>query len=407
MAKLKKKYENQHEKISNLINEGLGTEPDPISLTSSSIILENIIQFNPELPQEYRIGYINKARIASKQSTNIVDDFLLKLTNQETEYLSKKITGYYLLTQISIPNNYNIKIKRINNCVININPSPSSLPGKMIPEREKILDKAKKNITGTLPSAGYSYVKVTVKARCPYDAYHKSMDSLNFFRGIWNLSDKFGENKLHMSIPKTPLNRIVLGPIHTIHDSDFNLPPDDVYWYEPVSIPQQNTSIDINKMVKEEKFIRDNIAKGKRKKEIMDIFIKYALSMDSTIWEDSYLKLSVLLEKLTGSDQTKKIIKRASFLYRREDYILLKLEYLRDYRNSLSHTNYIKNTQLKIDNIIMLRKIIERLINYHIRIGNRFKTMGEACDFLDLATDKKELSNVIANINLAKKIFRF
>jgi hypothetical protein len=81
----------------------------------------------------------------------------------------------------------------------------------------------------------YSVVCVKVSAKSTYSAYVRALTALDVLRGIWNwIINCRTDMTLQIGgvCEFKPINRIRLGPVHTVHLPDGSLATKE-WWYQP------------------------------------------------------------------------------------------------------------------------------------------------------------------------------
>ena len=370
------------------------------------ILLGGMLELNKHVPD------IEKKRIRIKACFNAPDgkitkDNLLKYINKlESEYLSQPIIEFRLLTGISLSRHINVPLHRINGASISINPKLSK---RMMSQRAQSLESAKRSIIGSYPHS-YADVLVTVKARSPHEAAQSALDSLDFLRGMWN----FSENRRLItrnsySGKQKPVNSILLAPIHTLHLQDGS-PASESWWYEPNYLEPTalfTRQAEFDEVLKFTQSFRKHLSRSHYQSELIAITLRYARALDTRDLNDAFLKLWGVLETLTGTGlgntTYKEVVRRAAFIvpHRDYDYSLQVLTYLKDFRNKFVHAGSESD---EIESLLfLLKRYVEFLLEFHLGNGFRFKSIIDACEFMDLPSGKKILNQRIKVLNFAKK----
>lgn len=102
---------------------------------------------------------------------------------------------------------------------------------KTLNTRAKIILNAQSTIAGDMPSF-YAPISVTVSARSSNEAGTKALDDLDLLRGIWNLFNNRRHTIRISSGVRSPVNAMILGPVHTLHKMNGEHAT-DAWWYEP------------------------------------------------------------------------------------------------------------------------------------------------------------------------------
>ena len=126
--------------------------------------------------------------------------------------------------------------------------------------------------------------------------------------------------------------------------------------------------------------------------------VRYARALDLEDHDLAIQKLWSLMEFLTdtGLASYDKTVRRVKFLYVDVAYKGQVLEHLRRYRNRSVHGGM--STGDVEGEVYQLKRCVEHLIQFHI--GNRFgfKTMEQACNFLDLPHDDELLRGRLKSV---------
>jgi hypothetical protein len=366
------------------------------------ILLDSMVRFNKEIPDIEKSRIIRDALFNVGKDVDITDETLLKcITFYEKDYLSRKQKKYILITSISAA--YCAKLNDIteNGCKIKF---ISRLNNKFLLNRENLLKVAKDSFCGDLP-VDYTCVKIYVSGRSVNEAAIKALDSIDFVRGVWNW---YYNRKTIFRISsglRNPINNIVLGPFHTLHETNGDLAT-KMWWYQPEyrgALRSYNTEKDINNLRK----FRNNVNRRLRKchywQELKPLILRYSRAIDGTDLEDSFIKLWSVLEHLTdtGYEGYKVTVRRASFIY--SDYELSRqvLTHLKDYRNRAVHAS---STTHNIEGyVFQLKKFVENLLRFHLGNKYGFKNIHEAAVLFDLPKNKIEYNSKVKIMKYAKK----
>lgn len=101
------------------------------------------------------------------------------------------------------------------------------------PRRFKPPDRVRRNKVHHGPSpSGYWAVWVKLRSRDAFSAGVRALRALDFLRGIWNFRVNHGSWRVSFGAGNGPFNRILPGPIHTLHHPS-GRPADDHTWWEP------------------------------------------------------------------------------------------------------------------------------------------------------------------------------
>lgn len=270
-------------------------------ITDILTVIYSSLEFDSKIPEAEKRNIVWKGISAAVKKGDVSDKFLGEISKEENSYKNLKPQKFVLVTSISV--NYFGELNRIklpNKITINFN---RFLPNKF--SRKSIIESVHqgKVVRKDEIPTDFLYVKINVEARSIIEAYHKAIDALDLLRGVWNLYFNLGVGRRESFGGTNPVNKIVLGPIHTLHKSNGELATED-FWYEPnyikplFSFPITN---DYKKLKKYEKLVRDKIRNSNYSAEIESSILKYTRALDERNFNNAFLSLWSLLENLTGS----------------------------------------------------------------------------------------------------------
>lgn len=366
------------------------------------VLLNSMINIDKEVPEIEKRRIINQATFKAGAKGNIsAKSILSEIGRLERAYLLTPEKKYRLLTEISISRWCQLpKVYFDGSCIVihaHLNKASRNA-------RNKLLINAKRSITADVPR-DYAAVSVSVAARSTAEATDKALDRLDFIRGVWNLWRNRGRTFRMSSGKRSPVNSILLGPIHTLHNSNGTLAT-KLWWYEPQyqgPIKLYNEKAKIESMYKYKAKFRRLLRKSNYAPEIVHAVVRYVRALDTRDWDDSFLRLWGVLEFLTGtlSDSYKVTIRRASYMFSDKEYAHQVLSHLKDYRNKSIHAG---SESSDIESLMyQLKRYVEVLIEFHV--GNKyiFSSIADAAEFMDLPNDKRSIDRKIKRLRYAKK----
>ena len=206
-----------------------------------------------------------------------------------------------------------------------------------------------------------------------------------------------------------PVNIIKIGRIHTVHEPNGKC-AGEVFWYEPdftVPIKVDDHYQEWDKVCKFEKWIRKNLKNNPYRTWLEDSIVRYCKALDEKMFENTFLKLWSLLERLTGTLKMSYAItiKRTVFRYSDRQRAEMELEHLREQRNRTAHHTNGKATPEGITETIVyqLKKYVENHLLFLIKWLRTFDSFEEYWNFLEQPTDKNALRK---RILLAKRALK-
>lgn len=370
--------------------------------TEHVVILSSMLDLNAEVPELERRRIINQAAFAVGAKGVITADSILRhVRTLEAEYLRKPRNKYKLLTDISITQQAAIPRFNFSGIVIVVN---ARLNKKTQNHRNESVRNARHSINSD-PPTNYSPVCVSVSARSTSEAAQIALDNLDFLRGMWNLWKNRGQYMRNSSGKRAPVNSILLGPIHTLHEED-GKPATESWWYEPNyqgPAPIFSDRHRIENMLKYTKNFRALLKRSDYQSDIITATVRYVRALDSTDWNDTFLRLWGVLEFLTATqlDPSKVTIRRATFMFSDRDYAIQMLSHLKDYRNKFVHAG---SESGEIESLMyQLKRYVEALLAFHVGSNSDFTSMADASEFMDLPSSKRLLDERIKRLKLAKK----
>jgi len=366
------------------------------------LILSSMLELNTAVPELEQRRILNLAIFAAGAKGVITADSILRHAwTLEAKYLRKPRHKYKLLTDISIARQVAIPRFTLAGVAIMVN---ARLNRKTQNHRIESIRNARHSITSD-PPTNYSPVCVSVSARSPSEAAEIALDKLDFLRGIWNLSKNRRESQRTSSGKRAPVNSILLGPIHTLHEED-GKPATDSWWYEPsYQGPVQNFSDSqrIESMLKYTENFRVLLKKSNYQSDIVTATLRYVRALDTRDWNDTFLRLWGVLEFLTAtqSDSYKVTIRRAAFMFADRDYVMQMLSHLMNYRNKFVHAG---SQSMQIESLMyQLKSYVETLLEFHLHNSVGFVSIADAAEFMDLPSDREEIDERIRKLHCAKK----
>ena len=375
--------------------------------------LEAMICINPEITLEDKHEIVQQSIFNVANSGVLLPEaILVEINRLEKDYLSSRKHNYIIATSLSI-DKYRHKLSnlQIDNNKITFSVSLPKSFVKAIKDQQSVISFT---VEKKLPS-NYLQARIFVRAKSVYWAVETALDSLNFFRGMLNYVINYGQQTFSFGVAnRKPINKILLGPIHTLHKPNGEIAVKDIHWfeeeYQESLQPYYDNSIvnsvaQFDRIIKTVYEIRKNIQKSKIKEELRNAILLYNNALDSYNYEVSYIKLWAALELLTatGQDDNHKVtIRRAAFIFNNPEQEKMHLELLRNFRNNLVHRGYM-NAKLEIF-VYDLKLYVEKLLRFLIFNQSRFESFSDVGYFLDRNIEPDKLDQNSKLINFAKKI---
>jgi hypothetical protein len=121
-------------------------------------------------------------------------------------------------------------------------------------------------------------------------------------------------------VRRRPVNRVILGPVHSLHHPDGSLASEDD-WYEHdyvEPIPRDMSHQRWKRAEYEDGEIQKMLAASAYRTEIEGFLRRYTRALDTREWESAFVRLWGLLEEMTGTGDTDShdvTVRRAVFHY--------------------------------------------------------------------------------------------
>lgn len=355
-------------------------------------VLNNLIECHNEIPAEEKRIIVGKALMAAGFKGQITADSIIKeLQSLEVEFLKRPLNQYILCTSMSVSCSTKLKTTKMHGATIQFK---KKLPIKFAIHAHRHYRIAELNLTAK-PPTDYLSVMITISGRSPLDAAGRAFEVIDLIRGLWNYEINRRQYSRNSYGNREPVNKIILGPLHTLHNLTGELAT-EMWWYDPDYQKAQepsNLKENLEDMFKTEKIARKFFKTHNYRTKLEWGIKEYCRALDHRNWSTSFLKLWSVLEALTNSDTYSTTIKRAAFVWHEPEYHREVLNNLRHMRNSFVHEN--KSTDDIEAYIYQLKRYVEALIKFHFNRGRQFATIAQATEFMDLPTDPDILKGKI------------
>lgn len=151
---------------------------------------------------------------------------------------------------------------------------------------------------GELPER-YTAVRISTRGRSEYEALEAALDAMDLLRGMWNL--RLGSLARMSGGRPEPANRLVLGPVRTLHEPNGTL-TEGLFWYEsnylgPVRL--RTPRVPWGEVREFERTIRGQLSKCSYREKLEDLIRQYTRTLDSRDWNGDFIRLWGVLEQLT------------------------------------------------------------------------------------------------------------
>jgi hypothetical protein len=197
---------------------------DCVTLLWSSLVLSD------QIPESEISGIFWKGIFAAAKAGRITAKTLCsEVSKVERVFLNLPPVQFTVATSISVTPSISLVRRSRTGSRISIG---GMNDGKF--SRGPIIEHARTLLLSDFP-ANYLSTRVTLQARTPAVAAVNALDDLDLIRGLWN----FGINRRIISSnssgKRQPMNQILLGPVHTIHNPDGSLATQQFFYQNTFS----------------------------------------------------------------------------------------------------------------------------------------------------------------------------
>lgn len=326
--------------------------------------------------------------------------FLKAINNELKDRLSTNEDIYFLLTSISIDNQY--IPSKLNIDDVEIRFLASDYPRRY---RSRLSLLQNHGFGFALTPENYCKVIAKVKAKSPKNAFSKAIRSIDLQRALWCL---LGNPQFQISYGNAqfePINIVRLGSQHTLHFAN-GQPAVDSFWLEPGF---KKTEIfrpkDKHAIQRFSQWAFRKIFSCKYGDCLFTALLRYVRALDESDPNNAFLRLWGALESLStsGNGNNDSVIKRCSALFKSHDFDfhVQTLEHLRTYRNANVHVGEESEDARIL--CYQLQRYFKHLMSFHLKNANFFNSLDEAKTFLDLPININELHRKSELIQKAKK----
>ncbi len=377
---------------------------EAFGMNEAAIILSSCVTFSAPIPAREKEHIIHQAIFDAGRAGTITKQTIERHVAQlEKKYLQQPFAPYVLATSLSIRTWPWRLPERINISGATIRFS-RELPKRF--DRSALATKFPADFADAEPK-DFVITRVSVSARSTDEAADNAFDALDLLRGIWNLSlNRTILTRLFTGRPR-PVNRVLLGPVHTLHHPDGKIAT-QTYWFDPFYRPVEAAHLhdpEWSRVEADAKAIRTRLARVPYAADLRDIIIRYTRTLDSADFERAFLKLWTLLEALTDATASKgydTTIKRALFIWKDSELTRPVLEHLRTYRNANVHSGYYSHQVESFT--LQLKRYVEELLLFHLFARPAFASLHAAGEYFELPRDPDLLRN---RIDLLERALRF
>lgn len=319
---------------------------------------------------------------------------------REHSFLRRRPMDLVLVSSLSARHRPELSRKRVAGCHIGFDRGLRR--DRFSEEHRRARSVARDSVFGEYPdpmsvSGHYSSVKVFVRGRSFHEAALKGIAALDLLRAIWNLYLNRTRAWPADNPRRRPVNRVLLGPIHSLHHRDGTLATEDVVFYEPDyagPVPNQDLRPVWNDLALFESSVRRALRRNPYGEEMEEALRRYCRALDTRNWGSGFLELWSLLETLTGTgkdDTHADTVARTAFNYSGSERPLheLVLDDLRDHRNRSVHAGQ-QSDQEEVY-LYELKTYVENLLQRQLANPYRFHTIRDSARFMSQPAEPASL----------------
>jgi hypothetical protein len=346
--------------------------------------LETNVEFHHDIPLHVKSEIIRKVLSEPTKTGRLTRDFLInRITECEKEYINRPVQKFLTRMFLSIRSGFPFRSLRLGNAQIDFSPSRylETVPADRLQPPP---------FHGSYPE-DYQSILVQISAKNKTDAVHEAIEIVDTIRGLWNifLNPAWRPN---WGLRRTPINQITRGPFFTIHAQNGRI-VDKGVWHDPAFIVgaiSKDITQHQEKLRKETLVFQRRLHRSHFKLIIQDALSRYARALDHIDYEQSVLELWSIVETLTMTDEHRKVVERASSIFKDQEEARAIIDHVRLRRNQIVHRS--RDFLDAEDLILQIKKVVESFILiYMSKTWNRLATKNDVATFLDLPRDRQIL----------------
>jgi hypothetical protein len=242
----------------------------------------------------------------------------------------------------------------------------------------------------------YKVVTISLHAPDASIALDNARRILDVRRGMWNWYLNRRSWTQHIGIP-TPNNRILWGPITTVHKPDGS-PAQDILSYDdefrnsrsPETLPT------LKELLEFERYMTRKMKASKLSGQLEQFIVGYVRTLDHANYLTAFQSLWPVFESLTGglNGNYEHNFRRMLACYSTSDptitsFLLQELEHLREFRNTLVHEG--RSSAQAWAAVQQLKGHVHAALGVFFGLLSEFPNMQTAYDFLELPRSESEL----------------
>lgn len=364
-------------------------------------VLLNIIEFDPKYSFSTRSRFYQQAiQQCAERQLFTAQALIDEVNDQIVRYGRTPEQEYDYIFSLSLYREFPFERLEVNGSKITF--MKSGLQRKY---RTRDLHKWKSKFS-PMPD-DYLPVRVRCLARDVVDGFEKALYDIDFLRGLLCLLTN-SDMQYSIGTPfRGPLNKVILGGMHSAHYPDGQLVNERLFWYERDE-PSRAALVVLPKNAalfkKNLRWLLGRTQGHPDSSMLKDAIVRYARAFDSLDRNVTIQKGWAAIESIVSPRQNNAdlIVKRCSFMYVDPDYQAQILEHLRFYRNRNVHNGY------EIEDLdghcYHLQGFFREAVLFYLKNKDFFEDIHEANSFLDLPSD---IGKLIRRKVLTAKALKF
>ena len=385
------------------INEDGGVSYSGFEYQDSMAALYSMVNFPKQFISIQNTGLLSRAvSNVAKLGDLTKEKVLVELKSLAKQETAKREEKFSILTSVSIGAPLPIKNIKIGKSKIRF--LQTDFPKKYITRKDSFKYVKRNKSDFKLEPEQYTKVIISTKAKGKHEAANQCLNDFDLFRAALSL---FANSSMELIGNQwSPINKIRLGGIHTIHDKTGKNMDPAMYWFEPnfvETVPFKLNTKNISRFRKNVKWVIKKLTECKYFDLLENALLRYVRALDESDQNVALLQIWGALESITAYEENSKgnLPKRCSYLYSEHKYHKQVLENLREYRNQSVHAG-AKNEEVK-SYCYQLQGYFIQIIFFHLHRVEEFSTLEEANGFLDQPVEIKELKHKRDLLNKAIK----
>lgn len=403
---MRSKWSNSHHssELISAIRKGFTVHPDgtlsqKIGTDYHLDSLYGLITHDHKLDDDTLYSTLKKSveKCFIKSQLSSTDNVLLEF-DKACNIRKKVQQSYRVIAEVNIKNIYNFPNININNCKLVFY---NTLPEKYKKARDKLITKHGEREVSD--HKNYTFLCISVNAVNYDHAVNDATEALGAIRSIFQINFLKRRQLLASSKEGEFPSRSVIkcGEFFTLHFPSGKIASLNL-WAN--SSFQNSPALTLKSIAQTTHLLTTSIRKTKNSPYssfITTNLINYCNAIDQEDPELRFLKLWSTLERLTMTDNSATLVKRASFFYEERALHQATLESLRNSRNTYIHGGHepinaeMKNHQLCI--------FIETLLHFYILNPFKYSSNYEIIELISLRTNAKDLKTQIAMLKTIQK----